>query len=304
MELDYREVFFQICTLGFDYIRLCSYWHEIEPVENQFDFTHLDWLLEQSHQHGIKIVLTVGMKAPRWAEFHFPDWIRDRHNTSGSPYPIDRDAELSDRTLHFTETVVQHTRHAPNLHYWQVENEPFARLEITKGRFLSEAFVQREVALVRSLALPNQKILLTNAITLPAAQFATDDRAVQTSLQLADAVGINVYSKVPIGHSRFYVEPFPPYWHKLKTWQQSLIANGKEAWIAEAQAEPWEPNELVAMKKTDYSSANPQRAAKLVGKLSAIGFDPILLWGCEYWYWHRQQGRHQWWEMVERLGHR
>lgn len=301
MGLDYRETFRYACSLGFPLVRLCSYWNEIEPGENQFDFSTLDWLLDESHRQGVEVVLTVGMKAPRWPEFHFPEWLSRCNDTSGSMRPIDRHPGIRDRTLHFLEQVINHARHAPAVQYWQVENEPFARLEITGGRFLSKGFVRQEVEQVRSLTLPHQKILLTNAITLPAAQFPADDRAFRASLALADAVGVNVYTKVPIGNSPFYVEAMPPFWNKLHHWQQILRIRSKEAWIAEAQAEPWEPNELVAMKNMDYPSSNPARVQSLVTQLVAIGYSPILLWGCEYWYWHQKNGRHDWNSMVNRL---
>jgi len=301
MNLDYQEVFRQVCTLGFDRIRLCSYWNEIEPVENQFNFTQLDWLLEESDRAGVEVVLTVGMKAPRWPEFHFPTWVENRYDTVANQKPVDRTAALVDRALHFTQAVVNHTRHAPALKYWQVENEPFTQLEITAGRFLSYEFVRREVALVRSLALPGQKLVLTSAISLPQANSKEDDRAFQESLNLADAVGINVYTKVPAGNSSFYLQPFPIYWRRLQNWQQQLVAGDREAWIAEAQAEPWERNQLVATNKLNHPSSSPQQAAKLVSTLANQGFVGVMLWGCEYWYWQRQQGALGWWSGMQKL---
>jgi hypothetical protein len=299
--LDYQETFRRIAALGFDCVRLCSYWNEIEPVENQFSFSTLDWLLEESHRHNLDVVLTVGMKAPRWTEFHFPQWINDRHNTSGGPHPIDRQDELGDRTLKFIEKVVTHTRTAPAIKYWQVENEPFTRLDITGGRFLSYEFVRQEVEQVRSLIPPEHQILLTNSITLPAAQVTEDNRALQESLALADGIGINVYTKVPIGNSAFYVEPLPPYWNKLKTWQSSIRGANKTVWVAEAQAEPWEPNELVALKREEYPSCTPRRMETLVTTLTNMGYSNVLLWGCEYWYWHKKNRRNLWWWTVQRL---
>ncbi|UBF27517.1 beta-galactosidase [Kovacikia minuta CCNUW1] len=299
--LDYRDTFNQVCSLGFDRIRLCSYWNEIESIENQFDFSALDWLLEESDRRGIEVVLTVGMKAPRWPEFHFPDWLSARYDTSGNPKPVDRNPAIADLTLHFIDRVMTHTRNAPNLKYWQIENEPFTHLDITAGRFLSYEFVRREVELARSLALPGQKILLTNALTLPAAQFIEDEHAFRESVALADAVGINVYSKVPAGNTPFYVQPLGPYWKKLRTWQQTLSKNGKEGWIAESQAEPWEPNELVAMKKNEYPSSSPKQAETLVTSLTDIGYGTVMLWGCEYWYWQKQNGRDSWWSMMQQL---
>lgn len=301
MGLDFRDAFQQICELGFNRIRLCSYWNEIEPVEGQFNFSTLDWLLDTCDRYNIEVVLAVGMKVPRWPEFHFPDWLQARHNTGGRPDPIDWDKPLADQALQFVEQVIQHVRHAPAIKYWQVENEPFTRLDITGGRFLSYEFVRQEVGLTRSLAIADQKVLLTNAITLPAAQLDEDDHAFAESLTQADAVGINVYTKVPAGTSRFYLQPMPPYWRKLQQWQAQLKEQGRESWIAEAQAEPWEPNQLVAMNRVNYPSSSPKQAINLVQFLSDLGFDTVMLWGCEYWYWHKKNGRSDWWSAMEQL---
>lgn len=300
MGLDYRDVFRHTCSLGFDRIRLCSYWNEIEPAENKFDFTALDWLLDESHKHGIEVVLTVGMKAPRWPEFHFPDWIKDRHNITQNSEAIDHNPTIADRTLNFTQKVIEHARKAPSIKYWQIENEPFTRLEITGGRHLSYEFVRLEAEVARTHALPEQKLLMTNAISLPSADLDEDDHAFEESLALADAIGINVYTKVPADAS-FYLEPQQPYWQKLQLWHQSLAANGKEDWIAEAQAEPWEPNQLVAMGKAEYPSSTPRRAASLVNSLTEIGYGTVMLWGCEYWYWQRKNGRNLWWWTMQQL---
>jgi hypothetical protein len=300
MGLDYQEVFRRVCSLGLNRVRLCAYWHEIERSPKQFDFSILDWLLEESDRYGVEAIVAVGMKVPRWPEFHFPDWVQSQHNTKGRPEPMDTDGAIADLTLRLTEAVVTHARSAPNLKYWQVENEPFTKLDITAGRYLSTAFVEREVALVRSLARADQKIALTGAIELPGAANPEDDRAFAACLRLADAVGINVYTKVPVG-PLFYLEPNPFYWRKLQQWQAELVANGKEDWIAEAQAEPWEHKQLVAMNKFDHPSSSPKQTTNLVSSLSRMGYSTVLLWGCEYWYWQKRNGRNLWWWSVEQM---
>lgn len=302
LNLDYRHAFRQISRLGFDAVRLCSYWNEIEPEENQFDFTHLDWLLEESERQGLKVILAVGMKVPRWPEFHFPQWLSDRYETGAGKTPLDqRSPAVAAYGLRFVETVVTHTRNAAAIQYWQIENEPFTHLEITGGRFLSHAFVQQEVEQVRQLALPHQKILLTGSITLPFADFPEDEAAFQVCLAAADAIGINVYSKVPLAQSSYYLEPEPAFWQTLQLWQTQLKVHHKEAWIAEAQAEPWEPNQLVAVNGIHHSSSSPQQAIQLVQQLVTLGYRTILLWGCEYWYWHEQEGRPFWWQTMQQL---
>lgn len=300
--LDYQTVFRQICRLGFDQIRLCCYWHELEPQPNQFDFTTLDWLLQESERHQIDLILAVGMKVPRWPEFHFPEWLSNQYETGRGYAPLDqRSPAVADQTLRLIDAVVNHTRHAAGVKYWQVENEPFTQLEITGGRFLSYQFVEQEVNLVRQLALPNQKVLLTGSISLPFADAAADAAAFQQCLAMADAVGLNVYSKVPLGQTAYYLEPQPAFWQTLHTWQRQLALHHKEIWIAEAQAEPWEPNQLVATQGLFHPSSSPQQAIDLVQRLIAVGYPNILLWGCEYWYWQQQQGQSTWWAAIQQL---
>ncbi|BAU12410.1 hypothetical protein LEP3755_29390 [Leptolyngbya sp. NIES-3755] len=297
--LDYQDTFQRLCEVGFDRIRLCSYWNEIEAVENQYDFKTIDWLLEESDRRTVKVVLTVGMKAPRYPEFHFPRWLEAYYDTRASEKPMDSNPAIADLTLKLIDAVVSHVRDASSLHYWQVENEPFVRFEITGGRSISPEFVQQEVKLVRSRARSQQKILLTAGIHLPHPQ-PEDDQAFQASRKLADAVGINVYAKVPDG-KQSYLQPSEAYWRKLQIWQQVLSDDRKESWIAEAQAEPWEPGELVPVRKLNYPSSSPLQASELVRSVAALGYRSVMLWGCEYWDWNQKKGRSHWWDAMQNL---
>ena len=301
LDLEVQDTFRQICRLGCDRLRLCSYWHEIEPMPGKFDFTQLDWLLTESQKYGVEIVLTVGMKAPRWPEFHFPDWLKSRYDTTNSQVAIDQNRAIAEHALTFIAAVVGHTRSAPNLKYWQIENEPLTRLEITGDRWLSAPFVRQEVSLVRRLALPGQKLVLTNAIALPSGNLPTDEQALQISQSLVDCVGFNVYTKVPAGRPSFYLQPLPTYWQTLQRWQTQLNQNAKAPWIAEAQAEPWEPDQLVPTKRLDYVSSSPQQASRLATFLASLGYETVMLWGCEYWYWQKRQGREAWWQAMQQL---
>lgn len=301
MQLDLKSTFRAICELGFDRIRLCAYWDDIERVENEFNFSTLDWLLDECDRHNIKVVLAVGMKVPRWPEFHFPQWLQARHDVFGGGQPLDQNSAIAAHTLNFVQRVVDHARTAPAITHWQVENEPFTRLAIAAGRHISAEFVRQEVELVRSGIAAHQKLVLTGSITLPVAQEATDTAALHENIQLADAVGVNVYTKVPIDNTFFYLEPLPPFWQTLRRWQTALTQNNTEAWVAEAQAEPWEANQLVAMGKPTYPSATPKRTTNLVAALADVGFSTILLWGCEYWYWQKLNQRDQWWRTMQQL---
>jgi Beta-galactosidase len=302
MGLDWRQAFSAIADLGLDRVRLGAYWNVIERQPMGFDFTELDWLLDQCDRRGMAVALALGMKVPRWPEFHFPDWVSLRGDTGAGDRPLDqRSPVVAELALNFVDRVVAHCRSAPALKYWQIENEPFTRLEIAGGRWLSPEFVQREIDLVRSGQRADQKILLTNAIHLPTPKPTEDGPAFQDSLRLADAVGINVYTKVPTGAPGQYLEPTAQFWRTLQDWQGALRSADREAWVAEAQAEPWEPQQLVAMQKLNYPSASPLRLRNLTHQLRDLGYGTILLWGCEYWYWQKQQQQNLWWWQVQQL---
>ncbi|MGI0492237.1 beta-galactosidase [Alkalinema pantanalense CENA528] len=302
MGLEVRKAFQAICSLGLDRIRLCAYWNEIQPQENQLNFSQLDWFLEQCHDHKIDVVLAVGMKVPRWPEFHFPQWVSDRYETGAGNQPLDkRSPAVAELALKFVNEVVNHCRYAPAIKYWQVENEPFTQLEIAGGRFLSPEFVSREVAMVRSRLWGQQRIVLTNAIHLPSPKLEEDEPAFLNSLVTSEAIGFNVYTKVPAGNSGAYLEPTPEFWQQLQQWQNRIQASNREAWVAEAQAEPWEPQKLVAMDKPHYPSATPPRMRSLVHTLATMNYNTVLLWGCEYWYWQRMNNRNLWWWTVQQM---
>ncbi len=298
--LDYKEAYQEISALGFNTIRLCAYWNEIEPTKGVFDFTILDWLIETSQKYPAKIVLAVGMKSPRWPEFHFPKWIDESYNTSQTSRPLDNDSGLADRALNFIDKVVEHTCGIPNIQYWQIENEPLNKPEVASGRFLSSDFLQKEINLVKPKIDPSQKIMLTNAISLIPIDFGHDERAFEDSCSLADTIGLNIYTKVPIS-SKFYLQPFPAYWRKVAKWQQRLSRLKKEAWVAEAQAEPWEWKKLTATEKLQFPSTSPDKAVQLVTELTQIGYSSVLLWGCEYWYWHKKQNSNVWLDAITNL---
>ncbi len=301
--LDYKETYREISTIGFDVIRLCAYWNEIEQDEGVFNFETLDWLIEASQKSSLEIVLAVGMKVPRWPEFHFPKWIEQTHNTTQTSHPLDSDSRLADHALSFVDRVVEHTRGVSNIRYWQIENEALNKPGVARGRYLSRDFLQKEIDIVRPKINSQQKIMLTNAVSLlpiDTGDTGHDERVFEDSVTLADAVGINVYAKEPLG-PEFYLQPSPAYWRKVAKWRQRLDDLKKEAWVAEAQAEPWEWNKLIITEKLEYPSTSPDAATALATKLAQLGYKSVLLWGCEYWYWHKKQGSNTWWNAVTKL---
>ena len=297
--LDVKETFNAVCDLHPNIIRLCCYWNEIEPHHNQWNFETIDWLLKQCEEKNIDVVLSLGMKSPRWPEFHFPEWVTNLCNTQQTEQSLDCDEILRQYCLRFISQVVEHTKGFKCINYYQVENEGLGRVGIAGNRFLSEEFLKDETELVTSLKRDDQKIVLTCAIDLWPPLSTEDTKLFEKSAELADAVGINVYTKVPANNS--YLTPTHFYWQKLKKWQKHLEKLGKESWISELQAEPWEDGGHVHTSQMDYPSASPEETKNIFEKIKEMGYQTILLWGVEYWYWQKLHGEDKWWNEMNSI---
>lgn len=124
--LDWKEAYEKTLSLGFDIIRLGAYWKRIEKREGSYDFSELDWQIEKAKERGIKILLTVGMKAPRWPEYFIPDWVLSKVNLHSGREVSDK-AFLRQRALEFIRQVIMRYRIEDSIIAWQVENEPLNR---------------------------------------------------------------------------------------------------------------------------------------------------------------------------------
>ena len=73
--LPWQETFDAALDAAPSLVRLGAYWNEIEPAPGDYDFSNLDWLLDQAEARQQRVLLTVGMKAPRWPEYYLPRWL-------------------------------------------------------------------------------------------------------------------------------------------------------------------------------------------------------------------------------------
>ena len=68
---DFQNLF----IFNFDYIRLCCYWNEVQKYKQAFDFSPILSLLNSCENKKQGVIVTIGMKAPRYPEFYIPPWI-------------------------------------------------------------------------------------------------------------------------------------------------------------------------------------------------------------------------------------
>src|SRR4030042_2657750 len=84
--LDWKNTYLALLDdLKVKNIKLITYWNEIESEENKYNFEDLDWQIKNAEERGVKILLVVGMKTPRWPECHIPDWAKNEDKEEQQP---------------------------------------------------------------------------------------------------------------------------------------------------------------------------------------------------------------------------
>ena len=308
LRVNAKKTLKEILKTRFDLVRLAAYWDELEPQDGVYDFRSLDWQIAEAASRQIPIVLSVGMKAPRWPEYFIPPWVLKRLELRKGA-DVSRHAHLRERTLRFIEAVVTRYRDEEAIRYWQVENEPLDRTGPGYW-WIGPAFVKQEVELVRRLDDRDRPILLTT-VTYPNPLlrrfmylFMRHD-TIDEALRLGDILGVNVYPVV--GHRWFWKKSY--YWttpEERREYLSSILkrpSRGKKpVWVTELQAEPWEPNQLVYTGPEHPPTGNPALVQRNVEELRALGIEAILLWGAEYWQFRQERYRDsRWWDEVRRL---
>jgi len=256
--------------LGLTWIRLGCYWSEIETTPGNYRFDELDRLVAQCRTQDINIVMTVGMKAPRWPEFYIPRWLNKKPN----------DVSIESALFAFINKAIVHFKKQNHIRYWQVENEP---LDPSGPHHWAIPFdtLAKEVALVRSLDRTRNIVINLWGNEL------TKRNLYPQVLRIADIVGVDLYPRVPgpLG----YRGPSDSD-EQLKYIFSNIKAAGKQVWISELQAEPWGLR----------TSCLPKHISENVQWVMQFVPDALWYWGYEYWYAQLLKGNSQYWEKVQK----
>ncbi|MFC1570214.1 beta-galactosidase [Candidatus Omnitrophota bacterium] len=299
--MDWKKTYLAVLDEGFDIVRLGAYWSEIEKEKDIYDFSSLDWQIKEAKKRGIPVVLTVGMKVPRWPEFFIPEWIeKDIRTPRGGE--VSRNEVLQTRTLRFiAETVVRYMEEDA-IGYWQVENEPLNRFGEKNWR-IDRDFLGKEVDLVRKLDRRKRPIMLT-AATYPNVflrgliTLSLGYDPVKEIINMSDIVGLNVYPHIGYklwGRNLYFKTGHTERDKYFRRLFDEIKKNGRDVWIAELQAEPWEPGHLAYKEKAEPITASPEETESFLEEFEELGASTILLWGAEYWvYRMKVHGDKKW----------
>jgi hypothetical protein len=310
--LDYQKAFSRLEAMHFRVIRLSAYWDQVDRE----GYDQLDWLMNEAQRAHQPIVLTVGMKALGWPEFFIPDTTRSVRAVSNGE-DVASEPTIREGTLGFVDETVLRYRDNRALMGWQIENEPFNRAGPDR-LWIDANFVRDEIASVRSLDRHHRPIIVNafshfNVVFDRASArqgfdlrqllgFEADgaERDALSVLNRGDVLGLDVYTA--IGYQFLGRDQMS---HADADWPDRLAGlrdlarrQGKQAWITEAQAEPWESG---ATSYTSPKSTSPEAIRTLFANLKDAGYATILFWGSEYWLWREDHGDSRWVNTVKSI---
>lgn len=253
-------------AMGMNTVRYGPFWNDIEREgPGSGDLQVVDELLDAAERHGIRVIFTVGEKAPAWPEHHIPVWLRDGEPEARVRGGLDMSGNerFRSETMRWVERLVRHVGDHPAVAMWQVENEPYDQSG-PELSYLSKEMVRDEVELVRRLDGGRLPILVTS--------WSEGDRGsnLDEAFEVADVVGIDVYQQFPydpLNLDRFGRTTGLPS-RALELAKQT----GKPAIIAELQSEDW----------TDAKTTAEQVRAN-TDHLERLGFEDILWWRINGW---------------------
>lgn len=268
--LDPQQTMDALLDINVRQFRLVSYWSDMEQKPGQYDFSQLDWEFKKAESHHAKIVLTVGLRQPRWPECHAPGWV-DLNQPDNRWQP---------QLKSFMQAVINRYKDSPSLQSYQLENEYFLKgFGICPASTLSRQRLVDEYRLVKQ-ADPRHPIIVgrsNNAIGFPVGQPRPDE------------FSISVYKRVwDAGVTQRYIEyPWPAWYYGWLAGAQKILFH-KNMVIGELQAEAWPPNGQT-IQQTGLAEQNKSlNAGRLKGRFQygrATGMRQIDLWGAEYWYY-------------------
>lgn len=252
--------------------RLMSYWDLHEPSRGEFDFSNLDWQMDEAAKRGAQVSLSIGLRQPRWPECHQPVWAENL---------VEETPEWRQALYAYIEVVVGRYKDHPALYSYQLENEAVNNWFGTCKGAAPRDRLREEYDLVKRLDPDNQLWMSLS-----------DQHGFPLKVPNPDAYGFSVYrtvysTQLPV---HFYMTyPTSIWYHRAR---KALIEayHNRPVYIHELQVEPWAPTATVnASIEEQNKSMDLRQIHKNFDFARKIGIQEIYTWGGEWWYWRKVQ---------------
>lgn len=283
LKLDWKKTYVRMLSeLGVRNLRIPGYWDVLEKDQGKYDFSEVDFMLDEASRSSAKVILVLGEKQPRWPECHIPGWAKSLSVK-----------ERQQQVLKFIQKVTERYKSHPALGAWQVENEPFLPF-FGEGCNPADAnFLKTEVNLVKSLS--NEPIIVTDSGELG---------FWNVPMQLSNVFGTTLYRDVYNPVMGYFTYPMLPYLYNLHSQiiKNIFAPDNQKTIVIELQAEPWFGSGESLQDLTNQVKKFPVNKMKsYVNFAQKTGFDEIYLWGVEWWYLMAENGHPEYLDYAKTL---
>jgi len=286
-ELDWQKMFLSILDdLKVKNFRLVAYWDEIEKEKGKYDFSDLDWQINEVSKRGGEITLAIGKRLPRWPECHDPEWLKNEAK------------EIQDQKLFdYIKITVNRYKNNQNIKIWQIENEPFLRTFGICPK-LDKKVLDQEIALVRELDFIPPEVGQARPIMITeSGEFSTWIGGARR----ADIVGTSIYRTI-YGKLGYVTYPIPAIFYHRKSNLIKLFFKDLKIISSEVQAEPWGNVPVTQMTNEQRDkSMSFEKFNQNIDYAIRTGIDELYLWGVEWWYWQKTKGDDRYWNRAKEL---
>ena len=276
--LDWKETYDAILDdLGVRHLRLAAHWPMVEPINDVYNFSELDYQIERAEEVGADVIFAVGRRLPRWPECHIPSWAKDMS-----------DQQRKDQILEYVTVVVERYKDSEAIIYWQIENEPYLEVFAKDhcGEFDEEFFI-KEVEHFRSLD-DSRPFLITDSGNLG---------TWRGPYKYGDIFGTSVYVHFWNPELGQFRTVLPPWFYRVKERIMGLLYGERETILVELSAEPWllEPITKVPLD-VQYSRMDEEKIDDILEYARQTKYQKQYLWGAEWWYWLKKNDNPKIWE--------
>ncbi len=260
-------------------LRIPAYWPQVEPSQGQFDWTDLDFEMNEALTHDAHVVLAVGRRLPRWPECHTPEWAQK----------LSWDDQKKELRAYVT-AVVDRYKDNSAITYWQVENEPYLSAFGECGP-LDEGFLKEEVALVHSL--DTRPVLVTDSGNLGTWWQPYRD---------GDAFGTSLYMYFWNPQLGEFKTKLPAMVYRAKERLMQLLFGTKPTFLIELSLEPWlvRPTQDAPLDE-QLSRMDIDKFNEIIAYARKTSFDEQYLWGVEWWYYMKGYDHPEFWAAAKKL---
>ena len=284
LDLDWKKTYLAVLDdLQIKHLRIPTYWTSVEKNQGKFDFTDDDFMLEEAQKRGVKVVVVLGIKQPRWPECHVPQWaqklsINDRHEAA----------------LKYIKETVNRYKDNSAVYAWQIENEPFF-YPYGDCPVPDLDFFKKEVTLVKGM--DKRPVIVSE----------TGEWAPWiVQMQSSDIFGTTLYRDVYHFLTGYFTYPLTPGYYSLRSnfFRKFFAPNNQKTIIVELQAEPWFANNSPLSTPVDRQIEifSEEKLEANLAFAKKTGFDEIYLWGVEWWYFMKEKKGHpEYWDYVKNL---